>query len=233
MVQYGLLSPYWPTPWTNTQQWYPSGLDMSSSLPVLPMTAAILYGVITFLGANVDLMSLCSMLPAVLGTISVLILYLLGKDMGGKSVGLFSALFLALAPSFLQRSALGFFDTETVGVLGLLTFIFLFLRAIEETRSIRSSLLYSLAAGAALTFFTLGWGAAYYMMGLISVFVLVLLLLKRYSQRLLIGYSVSFGLSSFCGNKIPGYRTKISDLWTHNSYRRGLRTPCPGRGITQ
>jgi dolichyl-diphosphooligosaccharide--protein glycosyltransferase len=203
MVQYGLLSPYWPTPWTNTQQWYPSGLDMSSSLPVLPMTATILYGVITFLGANVDLMSLCSMLPAVLGTISVLILYLLGKDMGGKSVGLFSALFLALAPSFLQRSALGFFDTETVGVLGLLTFIFLFLRAIEETRSIRSSLLYSLAAGAALTFFTLGWGAAYYMMGLISVFVLVLLLLKRYSQRLLIGYSVSFGLALFVATKFP------------------------------
>ena len=23
MVQNGLLSPYWPTPWINTQQWYP------------------------------------------------------------------------------------------------------------------------------------------------------------------------------------------------------------------
>jgi len=203
MVQYGLLSPYWPTPWINTQQWYPDGLEMSSSLPILPMTAAIIYGVITFLGANVDLMSLCSILPAILGTISVLILYLLGKDMGGKSVGLFSALFLALAPSFLQRSALGFFDTETVGVLGLLLFVFLFLRAIEETRPLRSSLLYSLFAGAALAWFTLGWGAAYFMMGLISVFVLVLLLLKRYSQRLLIGYSVSFGLALFVATKFP------------------------------
>src|SRR4030067_3482156 len=29
MVQYGLLSPYWPTPWVNTQQWYPGGLDMA------------------------------------------------------------------------------------------------------------------------------------------------------------------------------------------------------------
>ncbi|MBM4400744.1 MAG: hypothetical protein FJ045_02210, partial [Crenarchaeota archaeon] len=43
MVQNGLLSPYWPTPWINTQQWYPDGLNMASSLPALPMTAAILY----------------------------------------------------------------------------------------------------------------------------------------------------------------------------------------------
>ena len=40
MVQNGLLSPYWPTHWINTMKWYPDGLDMSTSLPALPMTAA-------------------------------------------------------------------------------------------------------------------------------------------------------------------------------------------------
>ena len=52
--------------------------------------------------------------------------------MGGKAVGLFAALFLALAPSFLQRSSLGFFDTEVPGVLGLVLFIFLFLRSLDS-----------------------------------------------------------------------------------------------------
>ena len=32
MVQNGLLSPYWPTHWINTQKWYPDGLDMSTAL---------------------------------------------------------------------------------------------------------------------------------------------------------------------------------------------------------
>ncbi|MCJ7561172.1 glycosyltransferase family 39 protein [Candidatus Bathyarchaeota archaeon] len=203
MVQNGLLSPYWPTPWVNTQQWYPAGLDMSASLPALPMTAAILYDIISLLGANVDLMMFASLLPAIMGTISCLIIYFVGKDMGGKSIGLFAALFLALAPSFLQRSALGFFDTEVPGMLGLLLFIFLFLRAIEGTRPLRSSLIYSLASAAALAYFITGWGAAYFVLDLTAIFVFVLILLKRYSQRLLLSYSLSFGLALFVATKFP------------------------------
>lgn len=203
MVQNGLLSPYWPTPWINTQQWYPAGLDMSASYPSLPMTAAALYSISSFLGFNVDLMSFCSFLPAVFGMVACLIIYFIGKDIGGKPVGLFAALFLALAPSFLARTALGFFDTESVGILGLLSFIFLFLRAIDENRSTRSSLLYSFGAAGALAYFLLGWGASYYILGLTALFVLTLILLKRYTPRLLFSYSITFGLAFFIATKFP------------------------------
>jgi dolichyl-diphosphooligosaccharide--protein glycosyltransferase len=203
MVQNGLLSPYWPTPWINTQQWYPEGLDMATSLPALPMTAAILYSIVSFLGVNVDLMAFCSFLPAIMGTLCCLVVYFIGKDLGGKAIGLFAALFLALAPSFLARTALGFFDTETVGMLGLLLFILLFLRAIEETRSLRSSLIYSFGAAAGLTYFIVGWGAAYFIMDLAVLFVFVLILLKRYTPRLLLSYSITFGLALFIATKVP------------------------------
>jgi dolichyl-diphosphooligosaccharide--protein glycosyltransferase len=203
MVQNGLLSPYWPTPWINTQQWYPSGLDMSTSLPALPMTAAILYSIISFLGVNVDLMAFCSFLPVILGTLACLVVYFIGKDMGGKVVGLFAALFLALAPSFLARTALGFFDTEVPGILGLLLFTLMFLRANEETRSLRSSLIYSFGAALALAYFIMGWGAAYFIMDLAVLFVFVLILLKRYTPRLLLSYSVTFGLALFIATKVP------------------------------
>ncbi len=203
MVQNGLLSPYWPTPWINPQQWYPAGLDMSTSLPSLPMTAAVLYNIVSIFGVNIDLMTFTALLPAFLGMISVLILYFIGKDMGGRAVGLFSALFLALAPSFLQRSSLGFFDTEIPGVLGLLLFIFLFLRANDSNRSLRSSVLYSLGSGAALAYFIGGWGAAYYLAALTALFVFVMIALKRYSQRLLLTYSITFGLGLLIATKIP------------------------------
>jgi dolichyl-diphosphooligosaccharide--protein glycosyltransferase len=203
MVKYGLFSPYWPTPWINTQQWYPEGLNMEGSLPGLPMTAAVLYDIISIFGVNINLMSFCSMLPAIIGAISCLILYLVGKDMGGRAVGLFAALFLALAPSYLQRSALGFFDTEVSGILGLTLFIFMFLRAIDENRSLRSSMLYSLGAGAALAYFITSWGAAYFILDLAALFVFVLVVLKRYSQRLLLDYSLSFGLALFIATKAP------------------------------
>lgn len=211
MVKDGLISPYYPTPWINPQQWYPDGLDLGRSLPALPMTAAVLYQIISVFGVNVDLMAFCSVLTVVLGTLAVFVIYFIGKDMGGRAVGLFSALFLALAPSFLQRSALGFFDTEIPGVLGLVFFIFLFMRAIDQERPLRSSLLYSLGAAAALAYFIAGWGAAYYMLDLTAVFVFVLLILKRYNQRLLISYSVTFGAALLVATKVPyiglGYLT--------------------------
>ncbi len=203
MVQNGLLSPYWPTHWINTQKWYPDGLDMSTSLPALPMTAAVLFQVVSLFGAKIDLMTFCSVLPALIAAVSCVVIYFVGKDMAGKAVGLFAALFLALAPSFLQRSSLGFFDTEVPGVLGLLLFIFLFLRSIDANKSLRSSLLYSLGAAAALGYFIAGWGAAYYLINLSVLFVFVLVLLKRYTPRLLINYSIVFGLALFIGTKVP------------------------------
>jgi dolichyl-diphosphooligosaccharide--protein glycosyltransferase len=206
MVQDGLFSPYLDNNgqgWRNYQQWYPDGLDMSKSLPALPMTAAILYSIISWLGVNIDLMAFAALFPTIFGTLSCLIMYFVGKDMGGKAIGLFAALFLALAPSFLQRTALGFFDTEVLGIVGLLSFIFLFLRAIDETKSLRSSLFYSVGAGMALAYFIGAWGAAYFLLDLAVLFVFVLILLKRYSQRLLLSYSLTFGLALFIATTIP------------------------------
>ncbi len=203
MVNHGLLSPYWPSPWINYQQFYPSGLDMSQSLPSLPMTAAALYNVISALGVNIELMTFCSILAPILGTIAVLFLFFVGKDMAGKSAGLLSAFVMALLPSVIQRSSLGFFDTETVGMISLLLFIFLFLRAIEPSKSLRSMVLYSLGSAGALAYFCAGWGAAYYLIDLVALFTIVLVLMKRYSQRLLLSYSITFGLGLFGAIAVP------------------------------
>ncbi len=84
MINNGLLSPYYPTHWIDTMKWFPNGLDMSTSLPALPMTAAAIYQFISIFGFRPDLMTFCAVLPAVIATLSCLILYFVGKDMGGK-----------------------------------------------------------------------------------------------------------------------------------------------------
>ena len=202
MLQNGLLSPYYPTAWIDTMKWFPNGLDMSNSLPALPMTAAVLYSIASVFG-HMDLMTFCALLPAAIAVVACFVLYLIGKDLGGRAVGLLAALFLALAPSFLQRSSLGFFDTEIPGVLGLVLFIFFFLRSMDGGRSLRGSLMYSLFAGLSLAYFIAGWGAAYYVIGLAALFVFVLVLLKRYTPRMLISYSITFGLALMIGTKVP------------------------------
>ena len=207
MVQNGLISPYWPTQWVDHQRWYPDGINMGSSLSSLPMTAAFFYDIITGLGVNIDLISFCVFIPVIMGTLSVLVIFFLGKDIGGNAVGLLAALFLALNPSYIQRTAIGFFDTEVVGVFSLLLFSLLFLRAIEDERPVGSSAMYSLGAAGALAYFIMGWGAAYYLIGLIVLFVFVLLLLKRYTRRLFMVYSLTFGLGLLMAINNPDIST--------------------------
>lgn len=203
MVENGLFSPYISPGWVDHQRWYPDGMNMSMSYPALPMTAAFVYNIISMLGVSIDLMSFCALFPAFMGTLACLLIYFVGKDIGGTPVGLLSALFLALSPSYIQRTSLGFFDDETIGIVTLLLFMFMFLRSIEEERPLSSTVKYAVGSGLALGYFISGWGAAFYPIGLATLFVLVLILIRRYTQRILLSYTVTFGLGLFIAVNVP------------------------------
>jgi len=141
------------------------------------------------------LMAFCAMIPPLMAALGVFVLYFVGKDLGGKAVGLLAALILAISAATITKITLGFFTTENVGMFAIPAFILFFLRAIEEERSIKSTVGYSLGAAAVLTYFILGWGASYYMIDLAALFVFVLILLKRYSRRLFLVYGLTFGPS--------------------------------------
>lgn len=208
IVKNGFIAWAWPNQWIDYQRWYPYGINVAkAAFPGLPLTAAFLYQIISILGVNIDLMSFCAIFPAIMGMLASLAIYFLGRDFGGEPAGLLAALFLALYPSYVQRTSLGFFDDETVGILAMIVFAFLFLRAIDEHRDIGSSIKYSLAAGATLGYFCASWGAAYYPIGLVTIFTLTLIIVNRYARRLLLAYSITFGLGLFIAINIPKLST--------------------------
>lgn len=212
MVNNGLVSWAYPTQWIDNQRWSPQGINVAvAGYPGLPMTAAVLYDIITSLGVNIDLMTFCALLAPVFGMLASFFIYFLGKDIGGKTTGLFAALFVALSPSFIQRSAVGWFDDEIIGIPFMILFALMFLRSIETDRPIKSSVEYAVGSGLALGYFIAGWGAAYFAIGLMTLYVFVLILLRRYSQRLLISFSMTFGLGLFIAINVPkltpGYLT--------------------------
>jgi len=184
--------------------WYPFGRNIpGNSFPGLPFAAASLYLVSNALGLPITLLELCVVFPAIMGALTCLVMYFLGKDFGGKEVGLFSALFLALNASYIGRTSWGFFDDETVGIFALLLFMFFFLRSLETNRSLKSNLVYAAAAGLSLGYLFASWGAAKYPMGMTIIFVFALLLLRRYSSRLLFSYSTTYGVAFFIAVNVP------------------------------
>jgi len=202
--------------WHDYMSWYPYGRGIgTSTYPGLPATAAFFYIILRALGLSPapmftsnplttdPIFNFCIIFPVIMGTLTCLVIYFLGRDVGGKEVGLFSALFLALNSSYIGRTSLGFFDDETVGIFGFLLFIFFFLRSIEPERSLRNGLTYAVAAGLSLGYLFASWGASRYPLGMTVLFVFVLLLLRRYSSRLLLSYSATFGISIFIAINIP------------------------------
>ena len=211
-VENGLTN--WATGWSkpdpsrDLMSWYPYGRKIGTAYPGLPLTAASSYLVAHALGLPLTVLQFCIIFPVIMGTITCLVMYFLGKDIGGKHVGLLSALFLALSSAHISRTSLGFFDDETVGICGLLLFILFFLRSIDSERPQESSLLYACAAGLSLGWIFASWGASRYAAGVGALFVFVLLLMRRYSSRLLLSYSTAFGIALFIAVNIPklGFR---------------------------
>lgn len=216
MVENGFFA--W-TSWTDPMSWYPQGYDISTAIfPGLAATAAFFYQIANalnlapaaILSSDVyhpltadPVFNFCVIFPVIMATLTVLVIYFVGRDIGGKEVGLFSAFFLALSAAHISRTSLGFFDDETVGIFGILLFIFFFLRSIDSERPLRNSVAYAVAGGLSLGYLFASWGAARYPLGITLIFVLVLILLRRYSSRLFLSYSTTFGVALLIAANVP------------------------------
>ena len=152
--------------------------------------------------------------PVVAGTLTVLAAYILGKDIWGRGVGMFTGLFLALNPSSIGRTQLGFLRHEPLGILLMLLIFIFFRRAMNPTYSTRKTLVYASLAGLSLFYLSASWAAAYYPLDLLVVYAVVLAIIGRSSRKLFITYSVAMGifmlLTPFLVPKL-GFAT-LSDL---------------------
>ena len=222
IVENGLLGENGWISWHDYMSWYPWGNEIPyHSYPGLPITAAALYLILDALGVSFvpnptldpllsdPVYNLCVIFPAIMGTITCLVMYFLGRDLGGEAVGMLAALFLALDSAYIGRTALGFFDDETVGIFGILIFILLFLRSIDGNKPLKTGLFYAITAGMSLGYLAISWGASKYPIVMTALFALVLLITGRYSLRLLMSYGVTFLLALSMAASIPYLGTRF------------------------
>ena len=181
--------------WHDTLSWYPMGRNVANSAyPGIPFTAAFIYGIVKVFLSNVTVYDVCLYFPVFMAAITCITIYFLGKDLGGKSVGLFAALFMAINPAYILRSTLGFFDTENSGIFAIVATSLFFLRANDKVNSIEKRIIYSVLSGLSLGYIYASWGAAKYMSGLLILYMLLVVITEKYDTKHLISYSITIGL---------------------------------------
>ncbi len=174
--------------WRDFKSWYPEGYFRSTLRPGLTFTVVAIYKTFNFLGIPVSLYHICYFFPAIMGGITVLVMYFLGKEVHSKGTGLMAAFFLAFNIGFLQRTIAGFFDNETIGVFSVLMIFLFFLKAIRTGK-----ISYSILSGVFLGYLSLSWGGYQFAYLIIPLICIILILIKKYNEHILIAYAGAQG----------------------------------------
>ena len=174
--------------YVDPSMWYPNpGIrDLGASQHIaVPLTAVFIRRLFMLFGFNFTIDQAAFLAPGFFGSLSVPALYFLGKEISNKKVGLLAAFLLAFNSGNMQRSLVGFFDNEEIGVLLFILTIYFFLRALKS-----GSFITPILAGLSLAGLFNAWGAAIFLVQFLSIYALTLILLKKYSQRLLNSFSI-------------------------------------------
>lgn len=185
--------------WYDETTWVPFGRDMARTSYVgVPFTSAFIYFLLNGIGIQVDVLTVSLLLPAFMGALTAIVAFFLGRELSNNTVGLFAGLFTAFIPAFITRTVAGFYDNECIGVFAIVLTTFLFIRGLK-----RGSVPASLGAGLALGYLQVSWGASEFMLGLLALYGFVMLVMGRYSRRLLTSYLLTISLGIFIGALIP------------------------------
>jgi dolichyl-diphosphooligosaccharide--protein glycosyltransferase len=195
--------------WHDTMSWYPWGRNIAtSSYPGVPFTGAFVYFLARALSLDVTVFQVCLYFPVLMGAITCIVAYFLGRDLGGNTTGLLAAFFMAISEAFIGRTSLGFYDTENIGIFGMTAIALFFLRSLDSDRSLKERLVYGVVAGLSLGYTFASWGATRYVVGLLILFVLTVLVSGRFERRHLISYALTLGIGFAITLFVPRLGTK-------------------------
>ncbi|MBU0530836.1 MAG: glycosyltransferase family 39 protein [Nanoarchaeota archaeon] len=123
--------------------------------------------------------------PAIMGALSVLVMFFLAKEIfGDTKAGLFAAFFLATVQAFITRTSAGFFEKEPTSSVFMFLSVFLFVKSFKS-----KDWRYGILSGIMLGLMTLSWGGSQYIYILFAVFILIMSVINYDTKAILYSYA--------------------------------------------
>jgi dolichyl-diphosphooligosaccharide--protein glycosyltransferase len=192
--------------WVDYMSWYPYGRNAAASTPIgLPLAAVALHAFLNAIGVSISLMDVAVLFPPFVSVIAVITMFFLGRELSGDDwVGLLAMLFLAANGSFIDRSHLGFFKHECLGIPLIALSSYLYLKSVRSKNASRV-FAYSILSGIVLGYLCITWTAYVYVIGLIALFSTLLAPFadRDTVNRLLIAYALTIGISILMAVQLP------------------------------
>jgi dolichyl-diphosphooligosaccharide---protein glycosyltransferase len=184
--------------WFDFESWYPLGRVVGGTLfPGLMVTAALLYRFLRALSLAVHIREVCVLTAPFFAANTTLVAYAFGREIWDSGAGLVAAALIAICPGYISRSVAGSYDNEGVAIFALLLTFYFFVRAVNT-----GSLAWALAAAFGYFYMVSAWGGYVFIINLVPLYVLVLLVTGRYSQRLYVAYNCMYVLGTLLAMQI-------------------------------
>jgi len=177
--------------WNDDKSWHPHGRDVSATSQVmLHSTAAITYQIF---GGNSSLYDFTILFPAVIGSLTVVVIFALVRLFAGTTAGLFASLLFAVSLPIIIRGSIGWFKSEPLGIFYGLLGLYLFLSAIKSENK-KIAALKIIFGGIIMAFGIASWGGNQFFIIPIGLFILALPFLRKDHKFLLWGIPLFVGL---------------------------------------
>jgi len=180
--------------WFDSESWYPLGRAVGGTVyPGLMVTSGVAYWTLNgIFRIPIDIREVCVFLAPVFAALTALTAYFMTKEITHRTeTGLFSALFIAIVPSYMSRSVAGSYDNEGVSIFALVFCFYTWLKAVNT-----GSILWGTWAGFALFYMVASWGGYAFVINIIPIFVLFLLITDRYDTRVYVSYCIFYVLGT-------------------------------------
>ena len=179
--------------WFDSESWYPLGRTVGGTVyPGIMTTALFFYKLAHSLSFPLEIRNVCVFLAPMFSAFTSLAGYSLTKEVTGRAEsGFFSALFIAVVPSYISRSVAGSYDNEGVAIFALVITFYFWVKSVNTGSLFWSSM-------TAMTYFYLvaAWGGYSFVINIIPIFALVMLFLGNYSTNLYIAYNTFYILGT-------------------------------------
>jgi dolichyl-diphosphooligosaccharide--protein glycosyltransferase len=162
--------------WNDDKSWYPKGRDVSATSQVmLHSTAAITYQIF---GGNSSLYDFTILFPAVIGSLTVVVIFALVRLFAGTTAGLIASLLFAVSLPIIIRGSIGWFKSEPLGIFYGLLGLYLFLSAIKSENK-QITILKIVFGGIIMGFGMGSWGGNQFFIIPLGLFILALPFVRK------------------------------------------------------
>lgn len=168
-------------------RYFPTGFQTFQEQQVISYMIAGFYYFLRIFNPGIPLMDATILLPVIAFFISMVLFFMMVKELLGEKTAIIATIFLALVPSYLSRTMAGVTDKESVAMIFWFSMVYTLVKACKA-KDTKTVIIWGLASGVIGGLNGLTWGGANFLFHSIAFTFIILTLMNKITKNQIIAF---------------------------------------------